>query len=99
MAEFISAILTWGGIGWLFDRWLHTAPWLVVIGFVIGTVAGFYLMYVRSQGMLASTQGAEGSTPTNQGVGGSPPVNDAPPPADGASTTEHTTEGAAHGSS
>ncbi|MGH3924224.1 MAG: AtpZ/AtpI family protein, partial [Pseudonocardiaceae bacterium] len=73
MAEFISAILTWGGIGWLLDRWLHTKPWLVAVGFVIGIVAGFYLMYVRSHGMIATEpqpRGAGGSAPTNRGAGG-----------------------------
>ncbi|MGH8900748.1 MAG: AtpZ/AtpI family protein [Egibacteraceae bacterium] len=93
MAEFISAILTWGGIGWLLDRWLHTTPWLVAIGFVIGIVAGFYLMYVRSHGMIATApqrQGVGGSPPTNQEGGEVPPINQIPPPADGSSTTEHT---------
>ena len=28
--------------GWLLDRWLGTAPWLVVTGIILGTVAGFY---------------------------------------------------------
>lgn len=77
VAEFISAILTWVGIGWLLDRWLHTTPWLLVIGFVVGTVAGFYLMYLRSHGMIVTDD----------------------PPAEGAGTAEHTTEGAAHGRS
>jgi F0F1-type ATP synthase assembly protein I len=52
VAEFISAILTWGGIGWLLDRWLRTEPWFIVLGFVVGTAAGFYLMYLRSEGMV-----------------------------------------------
>ena len=28
--------------GWLLDRWLGTAPWLLVAGIVLGAVAGFY---------------------------------------------------------
>jgi F0F1-type ATP synthase assembly protein I len=54
VAEFVSAILTWGGIGWLFDRWLHTKPWLLVIGFVVGAVAGFFLLYLRSHNMIVT---------------------------------------------
>jgi len=28
--------------GWLLDRWLGTAPWLLVAGIVLGAAAGFY---------------------------------------------------------
>lgn len=34
------------GLGWLLDRWLGTAPWLVVTGIVVGAGAGFY-QFVR----------------------------------------------------
>lgn len=57
VAELISATVTWGGIGWLLDRWLHTGPWLLVIGLVIGHVAGFYLVYLRSQGAITAASG------------------------------------------
>ena len=30
------------GIGWLLDRWLGSAPWLLVTGLVLGAAAGFY---------------------------------------------------------
>ncbi len=30
------------GIGWLLDRWLGTAPWLLATGLVLGAVAGLY---------------------------------------------------------
>ena len=30
------------GIGWLFDRWLGTEPWLLVVGLVLGAAVGFY---------------------------------------------------------
>jgi F0F1-type ATP synthase assembly protein I len=29
-------------VGWLLDRWLKTAPWLMVAGLVLGAIAGFY---------------------------------------------------------
>jgi ATP synthase protein I len=28
--------------GWLLDRWLGTAPWLLVAGIILGAAAGFY---------------------------------------------------------
>jgi ATP synthase protein I len=34
------------GLGWLLDRWLGTAPWLLVAGVVVGAIAGFY-QFVR----------------------------------------------------
>jgi ATP synthase protein I len=30
------------GLGWLLDRWLNTAPWLLVGGIVVGAALGFY---------------------------------------------------------
>ena len=29
-------------VGWLFDRWLGTRPWLLVAGIILGAAAGFY---------------------------------------------------------
>jgi len=34
------------GLGWVLDRWLHTAPWLMVTGIVLGAALGFY-QFVR----------------------------------------------------
>ena len=37
-----SSVASLCGVGWLLDRWLGTKPWLLVIGIVLGAVAGFY---------------------------------------------------------
>ena len=37
-----ASVITLCGIGWALDRWLGTEPWLLVIGIVLGAVAGFY---------------------------------------------------------
>jgi ATP synthase protein I len=37
-----AAVVTFCGLGWLIDRWLGTAPWLMGVGLVIGAGAGFY---------------------------------------------------------
>ena len=37
-ASVVSGLL----VGWLLDRWLGTRPWLLVVGIVLGSVAGFY---------------------------------------------------------
>jgi len=38
---FVS-VATMCGVGWLLDRWLGTRPWLMVVGLILGAVAGFY---------------------------------------------------------
>lgn len=41
LSLFVS-VASFCGFGWLLDRWLKTAPWLMVAGLVLGAVAGFY---------------------------------------------------------
>jgi len=33
-------------VGWALDRWLGTSPWLIVVGIVLGSVAGF-MQFIR----------------------------------------------------
>jgi ATP synthase protein I len=47
--EFLAAMLTWGGIGWLVDRWLGTEPWVLVAGLVVGNACGIYLIWLHSR--------------------------------------------------
>jgi F0F1-type ATP synthase assembly protein I len=49
--ELMAAILLWGGVGWLADRWLGTGPWLLGAGALIGYAAGLYLVWLRSERM------------------------------------------------
>ena len=37
-----ASVASMTGVGWLLDRWLGTAPWLLGFGIVLGAVAGFY---------------------------------------------------------
>lgn len=46
-ATMISGMLTWGGIGYLLDRWLDLRWLFLPVGLVIGTGASVYLIYVR----------------------------------------------------
>jgi F0F1-type ATP synthase assembly protein I len=48
LAEFLAAIFTWAGIGWLVDRWLDTDPWFMIAGAVLGNSLGIYLLWLRS---------------------------------------------------
>lgn len=68
MVELIAATFTWGGIGWLLDRWLGTAPWFMITGFVIGWSTGIYLAWVRHGGEQKD-QGGEAATEGEVGAG------------------------------
>jgi ATP synthase protein I len=37
-----ASVAAFCGLGWLLDRWLGTQPWLMVVGLVLGAVAGFF---------------------------------------------------------
>ena len=52
VSELLGATFTWGGVGWLADRWLGTAPLLLSLGFVLGFSTGFYLLWARSTGRI-----------------------------------------------
>jgi ATP synthase protein I len=36
------SVATLLGLGWLLDRWLNTAPWLMVAGIILGSAVGLY---------------------------------------------------------
>jgi F0F1-type ATP synthase assembly protein I len=38
----IGAIILLGGIGYVLDKWLNTAPYLLLGGLLIGIIVGFY---------------------------------------------------------
>ena len=43
--SFFGSIMAGTLLGWLADLWLHTDPWLVVVGIIVGSVNGFYRMW------------------------------------------------------
>lgn len=42
LAYLFSGPLVYGGLGWLVDRWAHTAPLFVLIGILGGTALALY---------------------------------------------------------
>ena len=50
--EMLVAVLIGTFVGYLLDRWLHTRPWLMIVGFVLGSAAGFRNMFqlIASEG-------------------------------------------------
>lgn len=49
--EIVAALGVGAGIGFLLDRWLGTAPWLMVVLFVLGAAAGMMNVYRVMKGM------------------------------------------------
>jgi F0F1-type ATP synthase assembly protein I len=47
LAHLISGPLLYGGLGWLADRWLGTAPAFVLVGIFGGMALALYLVWVR----------------------------------------------------
>ena len=43
--ELISAVSIGTAIGWGFDRWLETQPWIMILFIVIGILAGMLNIY------------------------------------------------------
>ena len=52
--EIVAALIVGAGIGLLLDRWLGTAPWLLVAFFVLGAAAGMMNVYRVMTGMGGS---------------------------------------------
>jgi ATP synthase protein I len=46
-AELLAGVLVGLGVGWALDRWLGTAPWLLLVFLLLGTAAGI-LTVIRS---------------------------------------------------
>jgi F0F1-type ATP synthase assembly protein I len=43
--QLAGSVALWTAVGWYADRKLHTAPWLLVAGSVLGMAVGFYLFF------------------------------------------------------
>jgi ATP synthase protein I len=49
--ELVAALAVGTGIGVLLDRWLGTAPWLMLVFFVLGSAAGVLNVYRVMSGL------------------------------------------------
>jgi len=54
--EMLVAVLIGAFGGYLLDRWLHTGPWLMLVGFALGAAAGFRNIFR----LIASEEKKEG---------------------------------------
>ena len=49
--ELVAALIVGVAIGYFLDQWLGTKPWLMLLGFVLGSVAGFLGVYRAATGL------------------------------------------------
>jgi F0F1-type ATP synthase assembly protein I len=47
LGSLLAGPIVWGGVGYLLDRALGTGRVLTAIGVVVGSMAAFYIVYVR----------------------------------------------------
>lgn len=49
--ELVAGVIVGVAIGWALDRWLNTAPWLMVLFFFLGSAAGMMNVYRTMSGI------------------------------------------------
>lgn len=53
IAELVIGILIGTAMGWFLDNWLGTAPWFMIVFFILGFVAGLINVY-RAAGQMTT---------------------------------------------
>lgn len=49
--NFSAGVAGMGLLGWFLDRWLGTAPWILLGGVLLGLIGGFY-QFIREAGAI-----------------------------------------------
>lgn len=60
-AEMLSGLFIFGGLGWFVGTRFGGHPFLFIAGSLLGFFAGFYVLYLRSQGRIGVRQPPETS--------------------------------------
>jgi ATP synthase protein I len=63
-AELVVGVVVGGGIGWVLDRQLGTAPWLLVLFLVLGFAAGMSNLIRAAKRMQAMAEPLQRSAPS-----------------------------------
>jgi ATP synthase protein I len=64
VAELVVGVGVGGFIGWVLDRWLGTAPWLLVLFVVIGFAAGLMNVIRAAQKAQEEAEASQLATPS-----------------------------------
>lgn len=62
VVELVAGVVVGGLIGWYLDRWLDTAPWLLVVFFLFGLGAGLLNIYRQLDPMADEARDEETET-------------------------------------
>lgn len=60
--ELVAALIVGLGIGYALDFWLGTSPWLKIVFFILGSIAGVLNMVRTAQKIEQRTQNNESKT-------------------------------------
>ncbi len=64
VAELVVGVGVGGFIGWVLDRWLGTAPWLLVLFVALGFAAGLMNVIRAAQKAQAEAEASQLATPS-----------------------------------
>ena len=64
--ELVAALIVGVAIGYFLDQWLGTKPWLMLLGFVLGSVAGFLGVYRAATGLGQTVGYRHGEKKSNE---------------------------------
>jgi ATP synthase protein I len=59
--ELVAGLIVGVGGGLLLDRWLDSGPWLMVVGFILGSAAGILNVYRTVEGAERARRGRGGN--------------------------------------
>ena len=68
--ELVAALIVGVAIGYFLDKWLGTKPWLMLLGFVFGSAAGFMGAYRAAMGLGQTVGYRRGGREGNDEKGG-----------------------------
>jgi ATP synthase protein I len=60
LTEFVAGVVVGGLLGWQFDKWFGTQPFLLIIMSMLGAAAGFWNVY-RIAAAPTGSQGSDGT--------------------------------------
>lgn len=53
--DMVAALAVGAALGYGIDRWLDTRPWFLMVGFIVGSAAGFLTIYRMVQRLMNDT--------------------------------------------
>ena len=64
LTELVVGVVVGGGIGWALDRWLATAPWLLILFLLLGFAAGISNVFRSARRLQAQAEPMQRAAPS-----------------------------------